>query len=258
MSGTAEFMQNSKKTLFISDIHLICEREDITRHFLLLLENCNHQIDSLYILGDLFELWIGDDLKTPFISQITDSLMRVSQRGINIYLMRGNRDFLLGNQFATKAGATLLNDVEIVTIYQQKALLLHGDLLCTDDLNYQKSRRLMRNRFLQKLFLSLPLSIRERIANRIRKSSEQHMHGLPLYFMDVNQATFFDYMKKYDCELMIHGHTHQPNIHKVTYDNKLLTRIVLSSWDHDPRILVWGNDGSKKLMTINELIAGES
>ena len=153
-----------KKTLFISDLHLSAEQPAMAELFIQSLTSAGNEVDAIYILGDLFETWIGDDDFSIFNQQIKKALFSVTQRGIPVYILHGNRDFLLGKRFLSETGCHLLPDESIVTVYDTPVLLMHGDTLCTRDITYLKSRRLMRNRLIQFLFLCLPLSWRQKLA----------------------------------------------------------------------------------------------
>ena len=160
-------MSGLRKTLFVSDLHLDESQPEITTQFLQLLHQLQPSVDALYILGDLFESWIGDDYEVPHYQQIITALKSVTARGTPIYFLYGNRDFLIGKKFLRETGCQLLPDETKIFLYGQPVLLMHGDTLCTKDIAYMKARKKMRNRYLQTLFLLLPLSVRINIATTV-------------------------------------------------------------------------------------------
>lgn len=241
-------MQN-KKTLFISDLHINENRPDIVRCFLFFLSSLNEKlIDSLYILGDLFESWIGDDDLTETHSNIMQALKRVGEKGIPIYFIHGNRDFLIGPKFLNNSNVKLLPEEKVINLYDKPILLMHGDTLCTKDASYLKARRLLRNNLLQKLFLTLPLFLRRKIAHHLRKKSQQHTKIASLEVMDVDPKTVLDIMAKHQVHTLIHGHTHRPDIHLINNTIQKLNRIVLGAWHEKGNVLVWNENGEKKLL----------
>ena len=236
-----------RKTLFISDLHLEENHPEITQEFLKLLANCDSSIDALYILGDLFEAWIGDDHKTPFHQQIIRALKSTTEKGLPIYFMHGNRDFLIGKQFLRETGCKLLSDEEKITLYGTPVLLMHGDTLCTRDIAYLKARKWGHHRLLQFLFLLLPLKIRQKIADNMRKKSMQHTQSTAKEIMDVTQNEVERVMQKHHVHFLIHGHTHRPAIHPFSLNHQSFTRIVLAAWHGHGSVLVWDETGKKEL-----------
>ncbi len=234
-------------TLFISDLHLSDERPKKIQLFKTLLANIDDEVDALYILGDLFEFWHGDNDDTEACQVISQSLKELSERGTKLFLMRGNRDFLLGKDFETKTGAQLLDDPTVIDIYGHKTLLMHGDLLCTDDHSYQRFRKITSNSFLQKLFLLTPLSFRKNIASRIRTLSKDKVKNKKNKTMDVTEVTVLDYMKKYDVLDLIHGHTHRRAEHLFKLEGMDARRIVLGDWYSEDSILVYAADHQEML-----------
>ncbi|MGL5812588.1 MAG: UDP-2,3-diacylglucosamine diphosphatase [Aeromonas sp.] len=225
-------------TLFISDIHLSQGRPDMTAALVRFLEQDAPGADALYVLGDLFEFWVGDDDPNPLHNQVADAFFALSQQGVPLYFIHGNRDFLLGKQFAKRAGMTLLGDPCVIDLYGERVLLSHGDLLCTLDLDYQKFRRITQLRWLRWLFLRLPLGRRQRIACKLRGQSQMENAGKQQTIMDVTPAAVDDMLRAHDCALMIHGHTHRPAIHDFKLDGKRARRIVLGDWFEQGSILV--------------------
>lgn len=216
-------------TLFISDLHLDPSRPVIVKEFIALIEKPG-AFSALYILGDFVEYWIGDDDKAHGLDAAFDALKRVTQRGIPVYLMHGNRDFLIGKTFAERYGVTLLNDPAIIDLYGQTALLMHGDTLCTDDVDYQNFRNMVRDPAWQAGFLNKPLDERRAIVKNLRETSKQATGNKTDAIMDVNQHAVEQAMRLHDVSLLIHGHTHRPAIHEFTLDGHPAKRIVLGDW----------------------------
>jgi UDP-2,3-diacylglucosamine hydrolase len=242
-------MTTLKKTLFISDLHLDSQHPLITGWFLQLLKQDHSNVDALYILGDLFETWIGDDAKQEFHDEIIQALRTATQNGLPIYLMHGNRDFLIGRQFLQATGCQLLSDETIISLYGNNVLLMHGDTLCTRDTAYLKWRKIARNRLVQCLFLHLfPLHTRQKIANKMRAKSADYTQHAAAEIMDVTQEEVERVMKKHDVQFLIHGHTHQPNKHEFTLQQKPAMRIVLDAWHKQGNMLIWDSEGKKELI----------
>ncbi|ADU68330.1 UDP-2,3-diacylglucosamine diphosphatase [Pantoea sp. At-9b] len=217
------------RTLFIADLHLCEEEPAITAGFLHFLQREAHQCDALYILGDLFEAWIGDDDPNPLHQQIADALKALP---VPTFFIHGNRDFLLGQRFARASGMTLLPEEQVLTLYGKRLLIMHGDTLCTDDEGYQRFRAKVHQRWLQKLFLALPLRIRMRIAAKMRANSKQANQHKSLSIMDVNQQAVIEAMARQQVHLLIHGHTHRPAIHDFVLQGENAQRVVLGAWHH--------------------------
>jgi UDP-2,3-diacylglucosamine hydrolase len=219
------------ETLFISDIHLNETRPDIVHIFLNFLYEHAAYADALYILGDLFEIWIGDDYHTDLHQMIIDALKILTNNGLPIYFMRGNRDFLIGKKFLTATGCKLLKDPTRIDLYGTPVVLTHGDLLCTQDKQYQRTRKLARNRFLQYLFLLCPLNKRFEIARKYRLKSQRMTRLKTKITMDVTQNAINKMMIKKKAYTLIHGHTHHPDVHHFALNRKNATRLVLGSWE---------------------------
>ena len=217
-------------TYFIADLHLAQNRPDITACFLSFLENDATNAEALYILGDLFEYWIGDDDDSPFVDEIAKGINTLSRAGTQVYFIHGNRDFLLGKRFAEKAGMTLLPEVDIIDIYGQKAVIMHGDTLCTRDLAYQKFRRKSRSWWWQSIVKSLPLFIRRKMAEDYRRKSANATAMKSQDIMDVTEDEVSKCLINNQCNLLIHGHTHRPNIHKLEVNGRPAKRVVLGDW----------------------------
>ncbi|WP_180049636.1 UDP-2,3-diacylglucosamine diphosphatase [Acinetobacter sp. YH12144] len=210
--------------LFIADLHLSPEHPRLVRGFLALLEQYKTQHTQLYILGDWFNAWIGDDFTAPWLDEIIAALKDFTALGNQIYFQVGNRDFALGQKFLDKFHGQLLQDVDYLHISNYKIRLEHGDLLCTDDVSYQKFRKVIRNPLLLGFLKSLPLSIRQKIANGFRKKSTETKQVKSYDIMDVNAEAVEKALEQAD--LLIHGHTHRPQIHDVHGKS----RIVLGDW----------------------------
>jgi UDP-2,3-diacylglucosamine hydrolase len=212
---------------FISDLHLDHKREDIKKAFFKFLESEAYEFKNLYILGDLFEVWIGDDFEDDFTNQVISKLKKFSQSNKNIYIMHGNRDFLLGEKFAEKCGAKLIPDPLILDGKGKKIMLSHGDIFCTDDMEYQDFKEKVRNEKWKIEFLSKNLRDREEIAKNLRKESSVKNANKQDYLMDVNKSEVEKIAQENEIEILIHGHVHRPKIHNEVFGQ----RIVLGDWD---------------------------
>ncbi|RCX00322.1 MULTISPECIES: UDP-2,3-diacylglucosamine diphosphatase [Kosakonia] len=217
-------------TLFIADLHLQTEEPAITAGFLRFLAGTAREADALYILGDLFEAWIGDDDPNPLHQQIAQAIKAVVDSGVPCYFIHGNRDFLLGQRFAQACGMQLLPQEQVLSLYGRNVLIMHGDTLCTDDAGYQAFRAKVHQPWLQKLFLTLPLFIRRRIAAKMRAGSKAANSSKSLSIMDVNQHAVVEAMEKHQVQWLIHGHTHRPAVHELTANNAPAYRAVLGAW----------------------------
>lgn len=211
---------------FISDLHLHTERPEITRALLYFLDKIATDADELYLLGDIFEVWIGDDCADPCTEIIAPELKRLADRGCNIYLTVGNRDFLMGTTGAAKLSAKLLPSISMLDLPQGKTLLLHGDELCTADIDYQAFRGLVRQPQWQAQFLTKPVSERQTIARSLRQESKAAGAEKSEAIMDVTPSEVDTLMCQHNASIMIHGHTHRPKRHSI----KLGERIVLGDW----------------------------
>ncbi|MBD3642022.1 MAG: UDP-2,3-diacylglucosamine diphosphatase [Marinobacter sp.] len=218
-------------TLFISDLHLEESRPDITDAFLAFLKDKAMGVERLYILGDFFEAWIGDDERTPLQETVAGALREVSESGTEIFLMHGNRDFLIGEDFCNRAGATLLDDPTVVDLYGTPTLLMHGDSLCTADVEYQKFRANMRNPQWQQMILARPLADRQQMARQLREISMAKNQGKAETIMDVTPEEVVKEMEAHGVQRLIHGHTHRPAIHDLEANGQSAKRFVLGDWD---------------------------
>lgn len=217
--------------LLISDLHLEEERPDITRAFLRFLETRAAQAEALYILGDFFEVWVGDDGMTSYQHEIASALRLLSDNGTRIYLMHGNRDFMIGKAFCREAGCTLLPDPHVAELGGQQVLLMHGDTLCTRDEGYMRLRRWLRNPVSLFILHHLPLAKRQKLAQKLRSSSKEETRMKASDIVDVTPDAVVEVMRRHRVRTMIHGHTHRPASHTLQIDGQPARRIVLGDWD---------------------------
>ena len=229
-------------TLFISDLHLDAERPQITDLFVQFLRGEARQADALYILGDLFEAWVGDDDPSDVGTIVANEIRAVVDSGVPVFFMHGNRDFLLGTAYARRAGMTLLPDPSVVLLYGKPVLLMHGDLLCTDDQAYQQFRMQVRDPRWQAQFLSQPLPARLAFARQAREASARHQSGLKDQgtmetITDVAPATVHETLHRFGIDTLIHGHTHRPEVHALNVDERACRRIVLGDWYEQGSVL---------------------
>lgn len=235
--------------VFISDLHLEPTRPQVAELFIDFLKQQPPRHTTLYILGDLFEVWIGDDDKTSFNQYIISSLQSAVLSGMKISIIHGNRDFLLGKQFIKETGCKLLPDYQVIDIHNTKVLLTHGDLLCTLDRSYLKFRKMTRKWWLQKLFLLTSLKRRQAIANHMRLKSNQYNSTKAEHIMDVTLHEVENVMRKFEVLHLIHGHTHREAVHQFQIANQPATRTVLGAWHERGSALVW-NDKGRELIKI--------
>lgn len=230
-------------TLFISDLHLSNERPDKLNLFKNLLNGRAREADAIYILGDLFEAWAGDDDDTPPHPEIISTLANFTGQGKTVYLMRGNRDYLLGNTFARKTGVTTILDPTEITLYGTRILLMHGDTLCTRDVKYQIFRRIINNSLSIKIFMLLPFLLRKRIWHGIRSVTRNTTTRKSPYLIDVHQPAVEKIMCETGIAVLIHGHTHKEGIHEFTLNGEKATRYVLGDWYENDSVLVADKNG---------------
>jgi UDP-2,3-diacylglucosamine hydrolase len=229
--------------LFISDLHLDRGRPAATSLFMAFLEQRASAANALYILGDLFEAWIGDDDDEPLGQQVASALRTLSCRGVPVYLMRGNRDFLLGEAFAAASGARLLPEMEVIDLYATPTLIMHGDSLCTDDVDYQAFRHRVRSPEWQSQMLALPLSRRREIAEQLRVESEQAIRDKGPLITDVNPEAVVTALQTHGVRRLIHGHTHRSCIHEWQSAGDTFQRIVLGDWYERGSVLICDETG---------------
>ena len=228
------------ETLFISDLHLDERRPAITRLFLRFLEKDAPESDALYILGDLFEAWLGDDDLSEHNLSVIHGLNKLHAADTPVYILHGNRDFLLGNDFTLRTGSRLLQDPCVIDLYGTPTLVMHGDTLCSEDKNYLEFRRQVRTIEWERDFLAKPLETRRQIAEGLRQMSQQETSQKPSEIMDVTQATVEQVMRKFHVSQLIHGHTHRPGIHEFSIDHQDVKRIVLGDWYEQGSVLHYG------------------
>lgn len=230
-------------SLFISDIHVEPARPDITEQLLAFLASEARQAEALYILGDLFETWIGDDDPDPEKHRVVHALHDLTRSGVPCYFMPGNRDFLTGQVFSDHTGCEMLKDPAVTKLYGEPVLLLHGDTLCTDDHDYQTFRRMVRGEEWQRHFLGKPVHHRLAMAQQARDASMKATGSKPADIMDVTQESVEAVMRKHGIYTMVHGHTHRPAVHRFQVDGHPATRIVLGDWHAQGSVLRWSPSG---------------
>ncbi len=228
-------MSNVGKTLFISDLHLDADNEAITQCFLNYVSNA-HGCDALYILGDFFEVWVGDDDRNILTDTVADALSKLAASGSKVYIMHGNRDFLLGPAYAKRCNAELIDDPTVIECYGQKVALMHGDSLCTRDVEYMKFRKMVRSERWQNEFLERSLVERHMIAQQTRQQSKEQSSHKASDIMDVTPQEVLDLLHRKQVNILVHGHTHRPSVHKMRLKEAIngsdeAVRIVLGSWD---------------------------
>ena len=237
-------------TLFVSDLHLHPSRPAIIECFLTFLQQQHGQTEALYILGDLFETWIGDDHPEPVYQPVKSALKAFSDAGTPVYLMHGNRDFLLSEQFAAETGCSLLPDPTRIELYGTRTVLMHGDSLCSDDSEYQRLRSRLRDPAWQQDILGRPVEQRLQMAQLARELSAQSKQGKDETIMDANQDAIRRAVEENHADLLIHGHTHRPGIHTFINNDKEITRIVLGDWYETGSVLAIDPRGWQ-LQTLN-------
>ena len=229
-------------TLFVSDLHLDPARPEITRLFAEFLDGEARSADALYILGDLFEAWVGDDDPSEIGASVADRLAALAASGVPVYFMHGNRDFLLGADYARRAGMVLLEDPTVVDLHGRRALLMHGDTLCTDDAAYQQFRAQTRDPAWQAQFLAQPLAARLAFAQQARAASQARQGelrdaGTMETITDVAPAAVEAAFRAHGVDLLIHGHTHRPAVHALDIDGQACKRVVLGDWYEQGSVL---------------------
>jgi UDP-2,3-diacylglucosamine hydrolase len=232
-------------TLFISDLHLEAEQPEIGKQFLQFLKTDAADAEALYILGDLFEAWVGDDDPNAHYFVIKRALRKLVDSGIPVFFMHGNRDFMVGRDFANETGVQILKDPYRTNFYGQKVLLSHGDALCTDDVQYQKIRRMVRDPAWQATMRAKPLKERLRIADDARRQSLERTLNLSMNIMDVNEDAVKQVLTKNRVDVLLHGHTHRPDIHTVDLGGRKAKRIVLGDWYTQGSFVRWTMRGPR-------------
>ena len=224
------------KTVFISDLHLDKNQPELIKHFIEFIEGYNEEIDNLYILGDLVESWVGDDDPAIGTDQALEVIKTLSEKS-GVYFMHGNRDFMISSKICNKYGMKLINDPTTITIFNKKITLMHGDLLCTDDIKYQEFRKLVRNEEWQKMMMTKSLKERMQYAESLRLKSKTETDGKQEFIMDVNNNEVENIFREHDADVLIHGHTHRPMVHDINLNKKMCKRIVLGDWGKQSHIL---------------------
>ncbi|AHG76452.1 UDP-2,3-diacylglucosamine hydrolase [Mannheimia varigena USDA-ARS-USMARC-1388] len=214
---------------FIADLHLNENQPEITQHFLQFMQQKAPLAQAVYILGDLFDFWIGDDEESELISTVKAAIKTLTTSGVKCYFICGNRDFLIGKRFSEQTGMVILPDYHVINLFGTSTLLCHGDTLCTDDVKYQQFRKKVHQKWRQAIFLMLPLSWRIRIAEKIRSKSKQEKRDKSTEIMDVNAEFTAKIATKFNTTQLIHGHTHRQAVHNA----ENFTRIVLGDWKND-------------------------
>lgn len=239
----------SSITYFIADLHLAQNRPDITACFLSFLKKEAIHAEKLYILGDLFEYWIGDDDNSSFILEVAQGLKQLKSSGTDIYYIHGNRDFLLGSRYAKRAGMIILPEIELINLYGHEVIIMHGDTLCTRDIAYQAFRKKSRSWWWQTMVKSLPLFVRRKLAENYRKKSAKATAVKSQDIMDVTETEVIKSLEQYQSQLLIHGHTHRPNIHNLTANKNKAQRIVLGDWYEQGAWLKFSKNGYELMST---------
>jgi UDP-2,3-diacylglucosamine hydrolase len=235
-------------TLFISDLHLEFTQPKTTELFLQFLEKRVPAADALYILGDFFEMWVGDDDKSAFNESIKEALRTITRSGLPVYFMRGNRDFLIGEDFAKSTGCRLLPDPSVIQLYGHRIVLTHGDILCTQDTSHLRFRKWVHNPSYHTYFFQLPLFVRKYIAKKIRGSTKKSIKKKDYSIMDVTPEAVTQMMSEHQVKQLIHGHTHRPHIHTINLNGEPATRIVLGAWHDNASALVYYSNGHFELI----------
>ena len=240
----------SKHIHFISDLHLSKDRPETTQRFLAYLASVDATVSDLYILGDLFDVWVGDDDPTPPNIAVKDALNQLTTQGIQVHFLPGNRDFLIGEDFYNTTNALGLEDESVIDLFGTRTLLMHGDLLCTDDVEYQQFRQLTHDPAWQQDILSKPLQERLALAQHYRQESHLNKNEKSAAIMDVNETAVIEILKKHHVLRLIHGHTHRPHVHSHHVNGQVAERFVLAEWDTQGSILDWSESGYK-VITLN-------
>ncbi len=228
--------------LFVSDVHLDADAPEAVEQFLAFLRTYAANAEALYILGDLFEVWVGDDETEAAKTTVRRALRSLTASGVACFILHGNRDFLLGRGFCDDTGCRMLPDPVITELDGERVLLTHGDALCTDDHSYQELRSIVRNAPWQRRFLALSLADRELLANQARAGSRQHTARTIPKIMDVNPEAVASAFRVTGARRIIHGHTHRPGIHDMTVDGAPVQRIVLGAWYEQGSYLEYENE----------------
>ncbi|MDX1489790.1 MAG: UDP-2,3-diacylglucosamine diphosphatase [Pseudohongiellaceae bacterium] len=241
-------MPENPKTLFISDLHLDKEDSIITKSFMQFLSSRARGCKALYILGDLFEVWVGDDDETPLTAKVAEALSELSASGTDIFIMHGNRDFLIGDEYAKRCGASLISEPTLIDCHGHRVVLIHGDHLCTRDTDYMQFRAMVRSEQWQDEFLSKSLVERYMIAQQARQQSNEHNSHKASDIMDVTPSEVTKLLQKQQVNYLIHGHTHRPSVHTIRLPEPIngkneAYRLVLGSWDDKGWVIEFNDEG---------------
>lgn len=237
-------------TVFISDLHLSDKRSDACRLFDYFAHTLARRAEAIYILGDLFDAWIGDDISPGFVTQELAALRALSGRGIPVYVMHGNRDFLMAEGFEAASGCQLIEDPLVVNLYGTRTVLTHGDALCTEDTEYQAFRSQVRDPAWQRAFLAAPPQTRLATAQNLRDESIRRTGEKEAYIMDVTREAVEALLREHDARWLIHGHTHRPAVHEFVIDGTPAIRYVLGDW-HDKAAVLVCEPGTCRLETLS-------
>lgn len=232
-------------TLFISDLHLDRQLPEIGAQFKSFMRGEARDAEALYILGDLFEVWVGDDDPNPHYAEMKAEIREVVDSGVPVFFMHGNRDFLIGARFAEETGVRLLKDPAVVDLYGEPVLLAHGDAYCTDDTDYQAMRRMLRDPDWQDMMLRKPLDERLAIARSARKDSQARNANLAESIMDVNPEAIETALGQAGVRTLLHGHTHRPAVHELSVNGQPAKRIVLGDWYDQGSVVRWDREGPR-------------
>ena len=232
-------------TLFVSDLHLEPGRPEIGEQFMAFLAGPAREADALYILGDLFDAWIGDDDPNPYHAQMKAALRELSDSGVPVYFMHGNRDFMIGDEFAAATGITLLEDPHPLALHGEGVLLSHGDALCTDDVEYQQVRAMTRAPEWQAMMMSKSIEERIAFARQAREQSLARNESMSEEIADVHQAAVEQTIRESGADILLHGHTHRPAVHPFHVDERPVHRIVLGDWYDQGSMVIWDEDGPR-------------
>ena len=228
------------ETVFISDLHLDKTRPNTTKCFVKFITDRSPTMENLYILGDFVESWVGDDDPADGVIDAFEILKYISKK-TKIYFMHGNRDFMISSKICNKYGMELIDDPQLVNLYDKRVLLMHGDTLCVDDIKYQEFRKLVRNKSWQTQMMQKSLEERLKIANDLRNKSSNETTYKDEFIMDVNENEVKKCFVKSGADIIIHGHTHRPMVHKVKIDDREFRRVVLGDWGSKSHIFVLDN-----------------
>jgi UDP-2,3-diacylglucosamine hydrolase len=232
-------------TLFISDLHLEADRPEIGEQFVAFLSEPARSADALYILGDLFEAWIGDDDPSPYYAGMKAAIRGLADSGVPVFFMHGNRDFMIGESFAEETGVTILGDPFLLELHGEKILLSHGDYLCIDDIEYQQVRAMTRNPEWQAMMLAKSVHERSAFARQAREQSMARYGTLQEEITDVNQDAVDAAIREHRVDVLLHGHTHRPAVHPFHVDGRPVHRIVLGDWYEQGSMVEWDADGPR-------------